>query len=84
LTEPTHTMALSVLAEGVGLLELVVASGFAASNGEARRLVEGGGVRLNNRVVDDARRRISSGDLGANDRLSLSVGKRRKALIGFE
>ncbi|QDG79112.1 tyrosine--tRNA ligase [Labrenzia sp. PHM005] len=84
LIEPTHTMALPTLAEGLGLLELVVAAGFAASNGEARRLVEGGGVRLNNRVVDDARRRISSGDLGANDRLSLSVGKRRKALIGFE
>ena len=46
-------------------LELVVAVGFAASNGEARRLVEGGGVRLNNRIVDDPRRRIGTGDLQA-------------------
>ncbi|MEP3048593.1 MAG: tyrosine--tRNA ligase [Roseibium sp.] len=84
ILEPTHKMPLPKLAEGLGLLELVVAVGFASSNGDARRLVEGGGVRLNNRVVEDPRRRISSGDLAANDRLSLSVGKRRKALVGFE
>ncbi|TYC62398.1 tyrosine--tRNA ligase [Rhodobacterales bacterium] len=84
LTEPTHTLARSTLAEGLGLLELVVAVGFASSNGEARRLVEGGGVRLNNSIIDDARRRIAIGDLQANERLTVSVGKRRKALVGFE
>ncbi|PVB63050.1 tyrosine--tRNA ligase [Labrenzia sp. 011] len=84
ILEPTHRMPLSALAEGLGLLEVVVAVGFAASNGEARRLVEGGGVRLNNRIIDDPRRRIAIGDLQANDRLSVSVGKRRKALVGFE
>lgn len=84
ILEPTHKLPLSRLAEGLGLLELVVALGFAGSNGEARRLVEGGAVRLNNHIVDDARRRIGTGDLGANERLSLSVGKRRKALVEFD
>jgi len=84
ILEPTHTLPLKMLADGLGLLELVVAVGFAASNGEARRLVEGGGVRLNNAVSDDPRRRIATGDLQASDRLMLSVGKRRKALVGFE
>lgn len=83
ILEPTHMLPLSRLADGLGLLELVVALGFAASNGEARRLVEGGGVRLNSRIVDDPKRRIGTGDLKANDRLALSVGKRRKALVGF-
>lgn len=82
--EPTHKMPLPKLADGLGLLELVVAVGFASSNGDARRLVEGGAVRLNNSIVEDPRRRISSGDLAANDRLSLSVGKRRRAMVGFE
>ena len=81
--EPTHRLPLKMLADGLGLLELVVAVGFAASNGEARRLVEGGGVRLNNAVTDDPRRRIATGDLQADDRLALSVGKRRKALVAF-
>ncbi|WP_417666768.1 tyrosine--tRNA ligase [Roseibium sp.] len=81
---PTDTLPLARLADGLGLLELLVEVGFATSNGDARRLVEGGGVRLNARVVDDPRRRISSGDLGASDRLTLAAGKRRKAIVGFE
>lgn len=81
--EATHTLPLASLASGLGLLELVVATGFAQSNGEARRLVEGGGVRLNGSTVDDPRRRISPGDLAANDRLTLAIGRRRKALVAF-
>ncbi|MTI42922.1 tyrosyl-tRNA synthetase [Roseibium hamelinense] len=84
LAEPTHRMDIAQLAEGLGLLELVVAAGFAGSNGEARRLVEAGGVRLNGIVVEDPRRRIASGDLLAKERLALAVGKRRKALIAFD
>ncbi|MEP4029855.1 tyrosine--tRNA ligase [Roseibium polysiphoniae] len=82
--EPTHRLPLVRLAEGLGLLELLVEVGFAVSNGDARRLVEGGGVRLNSKVVDDPRRRISSGDIGAKDALNLAAGKRRKALVRFE
>jgi tyrosyl-tRNA synthetase len=81
--EATHTLPLASLAAGLGLLELVVATGFAQSNGEARRLVEAGGVRLNGSTVDDPRRRISPGDLAANDRLTLAIGRRRKALVAF-
>jgi tyrosyl-tRNA synthetase len=84
ILEPTHRLPLGSLAKGLGLLELVVSVGFAASNGDARRLVEGGAVRLNDQIVDDPRRRIASGDLKANERLAVSVGKRRKALVGFE
>lgn len=80
---PTHTLDRRLLADGLGLLELLVAVGFATSNGEARRLVEAGGVRLNSQVIDDARRRIASGDLKAADRLTLAVGRRRKALVEF-
>ncbi len=77
-------MDLQRVADGLGLLELIVGVGFATSNGEARRLVEAGGVRLNGQIADDPRRRISSGDLGSGERLSLAVGKRRKALVAFE
>ncbi len=83
IAEPTHHLPLVQLADGLGLLELLVALGFASSNGDARRLVEAGGVRLGGQVVHDARRQISSGDLQAGDRLSISVGKRRKALVAF-
>lgn len=84
LVEPTHHLQRLRLAEGLGLLELLVSVGFADSNSDARRLVEAGGVRLNERVVDEPRRQISSGDLRANDQLVLSVGRRRKALVAFQ
>ncbi|NVK35273.1 MAG: tyrosine--tRNA ligase [Rhodobacteraceae bacterium] len=82
--EPTHVLPRAKLPEGLGLLELIVAVGFAGTNSDARRLVEAGGVRLNGQVVDEPRRQISSGDLRSKDRLTLAVGRRRKALVGFE
>ncbi len=80
---PTHTLPRQKLAEGVGLLDLLVEVGFATSNGEARRLIEAGGVRLNGTVIDDSRRRIDAGDLAVNESVALAVGRRRKALVAF-
>jgi tyrosyl-tRNA synthetase len=53
LGAPSTELPPERLVHGIGLLELLVASGAAASNGEARRLVEQGGVRLNNTVADE-------------------------------
>ncbi|MBO0345914.1 tyrosine--tRNA ligase [Roseibium limicola] len=83
LAEPTHHMDLSHLADGLGLLQLLVHVGFAQTTSEAWRLVEAGGVRLNSQVIEDPRRKISVGDLKVDDQLSLAVGKRRKALLAF-
>lgn len=84
LAAPTHRLDLQHLADGLGLLQLVVHVGFATSTSDAWRLVEGGGVRLNGRVVEDPRRRIAVGDLAAEDQLTLAVGRRRKALVAFD
>src|SRR5262245_475059 len=45
--------------DGFTLGDALVLSGLAPSKGEAKRLVQGGGVALNNRRVDDARRPIA-------------------------
>src|SRR5690606_39875753 len=44
---PTVDFDRSALEAGTGILSLFVAAGLAASNGEARRHIQGGGVRLN-------------------------------------
>ena len=49
--------------ESVWLPRLLVAVGFAASNGEARRLVEQGGVRLDGEPLTDPAAEIPVGDL---------------------
>ena len=57
--------------------------GAARSNGEARRLVEGGGVLLNNARVDDPAPRLGPGDLASETTAVLRVGKRRYFLARF-
>jgi tyrosyl-tRNA synthetase len=68
---------------GVGLLELMTAVGASRTNAEARRLVEQGGVRLNNARVDDPRRRLGPDDVAGQTTLVLRVGKKRYYLARF-
>jgi tyrosyl-tRNA synthetase len=53
----------------------------AASKSEARRLIEQGGVKLNDRPVLSATANISSADLDAHGSARLSVGKKRHGVI---
>jgi tyrosyl-tRNA synthetase len=57
--------------------------GASKSNAEARRLVQQGGVRLNNARVDDPTRRVGPDDLAGQTTLVLRVGKKRYFLARF-
>ncbi len=60
----------------IWVVKLIVTAGFAQTNGEARRLVRGGGVRVNGDVVSDEQQQLAPGDGDI-----LQVGKRRFARI---
>lgn len=75
---PTITLD---LVGGVGLLQACVAAGFAASNGEARRSVQGGAVRVNDKPVSDERMVLNSDLLSADGNIKLSMGKKKHVLI---
>jgi len=79
-TLPTVEVSSADLGAGIGLLSLLVTAGLAASNGEARRHVQGGAVRLNDQPVSDERLVVTSAAL-ANDVLKLSVGKKKHVLV---
>ena len=81
---PSTTVARAQLEAGIGLLALMVEAGVAASNTEARHLIEQGAVRLNNAPVDDTRRVVGPGDLASASMLVLRAGKKRYALVRFE
>ncbi|WP_454849580.1 tyrosine--tRNA ligase [Rhizobium binxianense] len=66
---------------GIGLLSLMVRAGLAGSNGEARRHVQGGAVRVNDQAVSDERRLIGSGEITADGVIKLSLGKKKHILI---
>ena len=78
---PTVTVPQATLESGVGILALFVTAGLAASNGEARRHVQGGAVRVNDRPVSDERMQITAADIGGNGAIKLSLGKKKHVLV---
>ncbi len=78
---PTVTVDRAELTAGVAAFELFQRAGLAASKGEARKLIRGGGAKLNNATITDEGRVIGAGDLDAGGTLKLSAGKKRHALV---
>ncbi len=68
------------LANGIGILNANVAAGFASSTSEARRLIKGGALRVNDVVVTDERKTLSLDDLNKDGVIKLSLGKKRHVL----
>ena len=78
---PTVEVAHSSLEAGTGILSLFVTAGLAASNGEARRHVQGGAVRINDELVSDERRAVTTADLTQEGVIKLSLGKKKHILV---
>jgi tyrosyl-tRNA synthetase len=78
---PSVDVPASELNSGIGLLSLIVRAGLAGSNGEARRHVQGGAVRINDQAVSDERRLIGNDELTADGVIKLSLGKKKHILI---
>jgi tyrosyl-tRNA synthetase len=80
---PSVELDRATLDGGLGLLTLLTDVGASKSNGEARRLVEQGAVRLNNAPVDDPQRALTAADLAGEHTLVVKVGKKRYFLARF-
>jgi tyrosyl-tRNA synthetase len=76
---PTVEIPQSELSAGIGVLTLFVRAGLAASNGEARRQIKGGGLRVDDEVVSDERALVSRNAPGAV--VKLSIGRKKHALV---
>lgn len=73
---PSVEIAAAELAAGIPAFALFVRAGLAASNGEARRLIRGGGARLNDVVISDEALLIV-----ATETIKLSAGKKSHVLV---
>jgi tyrosyl-tRNA synthetase len=78
---PTIEVDAARLAAGVPAFELFRLAGLAGSNADARRLIRGGGGRLNNEAIADETRLITAADLDVDGRIKLSAGKKRHAVV---
>jgi len=78
---PTIEVPRDRLAQGIPAYELLRESGLTASNGAARRLIEGGGGRINDAAIDSPARAVNLNDLNPDGLIKLSAGKKRHALV---
>ena len=76
---PTVDIASSEL-DGLGILAATVLLGLASSNGEARRHIKGGALKVNDIKVDSHERQIASDDV-VEGVVKISVGKKKHALL---
>jgi tyrosyl-tRNA synthetase len=65
----------------LGVVAAFVRAGLVASNGEARRQIKGGGLRVNDTVVTDDKQMLTPADLTQNGAIKLSLGKKRHVLL---
>ena len=71
----------SELAEGIMLAALATKIGLTASNGEARRLAQGGGLRVNDVQINDGNQLIGTSDLNADGVIKVAQGKKKIVLV---
>jgi tyrosyl-tRNA synthetase len=77
---PTHEVAKADLDAGIVLAALAADAGLASSKGEARRLAQGGGLRVNDKAETDANRTVTAADL-VDGVVKLAAGKKKIVLI---
>ncbi len=69
------------LEAGIPVFDTLRRAGLASSGGEARRLIKGGGARVNDTIASAEDQMISDADLNADGMIKLSAGKKRHAMV---
>jgi tyrosyl-tRNA synthetase len=80
-TLPTVEISRARLEAGVGVLTANVEAGLVSSNGEARRQIKGGGLKVNDVTVADEKMVLTHRDLTPQGVIKLSLGKKRHVLL---
>ena len=78
---PTVGIPKAELEAGIPAFAALQRAGLAASGGEARRLIRGGGGKVNDVAFADENQHITLSDLNGDGVIKLSAGKKRHALV---
>ncbi len=74
---PSAEISKADLDAGIGLLSLFTNVKLTASNGDARRLVQGNGAAINGNVITDVKYTVTSADLDKDGDIVLRAGKKK-------
>ena len=78
---PTIEIPRARLDEGVAVCDLMREAGLVKSNSEARRLIRGGGARVNDEPLREETGTVGPDDLTPEGAIKLSAGRKRHALV---
>src|SRR3978361_490061 len=78
---PTVEIPRGELEAGIGVLAAFVKAGLVASNGEARRQIKGGGLRVNDAAVTDEKMMLTPSNVTPEGVIKLSMGKKKHVLL---
>ncbi len=78
---PVYKISAADLGKGIAAYELIRQSGLADSGGEAKRLVRGGGARLDDQKIEDENMLVTQAHFGKDGTLKLSSGKKKHTLV---
>ncbi len=81
---PCFPISRGELESGLPAFEILCRTELATSNGEARRLIKGGGARVNDQVMASETQAVSLDDVSDDGVIKISAGKKRHALIRVE
>jgi tyrosyl-tRNA synthetase len=78
---PSVDIPKAELDAGIAAFALMTRAGLTQSNGEARRLIKGGGARLNDARIENETVTVSLSDVNDEGVIKLSAGRKRHALV---
>ena len=78
---PRYPLDRAELVAGIAAFDLVARTGLAASKADARRLIRGGGGRLNDRAFVNEMQTVTIGDLTPDGVIKLSAGRKRHVIV---
>ncbi|AIK95719.1 tyrosine--tRNA ligase [Candidatus Odyssella acanthamoebae] len=81
---PSLEISPTALDAGVPILDLFVQLNLVASKGEARRLIQGNGAKINDMSISDPLQLITIKDLNGERMIKLSAGKKRHGIVKVE
>ncbi len=78
---PRYSLDRGALETGIAAFVLFAEAGLAESRAEARRLIRGGGGRLNDRALENEMQMVTDRDLTAEGVIKLSAGRKRHVIV---
>lgn len=78
---PTIEKSTGDIEKGLDYISLFVETGLSSSKKEARRLIEGGGAKVNDIKIESIESKTSKEDITTSDTIKLSAGKKKHALV---